>query len=414
MPGVAHIPYLERRPSGFFFRRRIPTWLQEISNPDHGTNICLAMRTDVLSEAKTLARSLTALSDTAFALMSERPMNHLSAQDTKLLTELARFQIAAHEATLGMADPRSEAAANAAVEAKRASQDVLRHALATGNHETMRAPLKEVAERLGVCVAEDTTQWQALAYEALKVMLDVSRERERREAERYDGETILFKSVMASAHQSKPPQESVVSAGTCASTPAQICRVDEGSGASQAEYPAPAPLAGSMNSEQAVQTPISDAPTPRTVYQGPSRQSAAGFGDSAPAHSIAAGGQSGAILERRIQRERPSAQSPHTAIMGSNAKALRSSSHVIARPTFQMNFRKNREKYFGIVKLDQSYFRTTITARRISLSAAQCLETKNLNTIPFDRAKPTDSTVAPALAFRETRSSHHSRPDQAG
>lgn len=87
-------------------------------------------------------------------------------------------------------------------------------------------------------------------------------------AGRYDGETIIFKSVMASAHQSKPsrerPQDSVVSAGTCAAPPAQICRVDAGSGASQAEYPAPAPLARSMNSEQAVQTPMPDAPNPAT------------------------------------------------------------------------------------------------------------------------------------------------------
>ena len=44
----------------------------------------------VLSDAKILARSLTALSDMAFALTLERPVDHLSAQDIILLTELAR------------------------------------------------------------------------------------------------------------------------------------------------------------------------------------------------------------------------------------------------------------------------------------------------------------------------------------
>ena len=83
----------------------------------------------VLSDAKILARSLTALSDMAFALMLERPVDHLIAQDIILLTELARCQIAAHEAARAMADPRTEEAAIFAAQTERATQDMLRRAL---------------------------------------------------------------------------------------------------------------------------------------------------------------------------------------------------------------------------------------------------------------------------------------------
>ena len=43
MARVAHIPYLGKRPSGFFFRRRIPIGLRKSLNPDPGSNICLSI-----------------------------------------------------------------------------------------------------------------------------------------------------------------------------------------------------------------------------------------------------------------------------------------------------------------------------------------------------------------------------------
>lgn len=197
MARVAHIPYLEKRPTGYFFRRRFPTRLKEISNHKHGSAICLSMRTDVLSEAKTLARSLTALSDRAFALMLERPVDHLSAQDVDLLTELARFQIAAHEATRAMAAPRSEEAANFAAASERATQNILKRAIALGDRSLAVAPMRAVAVRLGVTLNETSTEWHALAFEALRVMLDVAQERERREIGTYQHATPVFRSVMA-------------------------------------------------------------------------------------------------------------------------------------------------------------------------------------------------------------------------
>ena len=121
MAGVAHTPHLEKRPSGFFFRRRLPRAFREISNPGQSSAICLSLRTDVLSEATCRVRALTALTDLAVALTTERPVDHLSAEHVTLLTELARCQIAAHEALRASAGPRSEAAANFAAQTERAT-----------------------------------------------------------------------------------------------------------------------------------------------------------------------------------------------------------------------------------------------------------------------------------------------------
>ncbi|MCF7777414.1 hypothetical protein GLP59_07085 [Sulfitobacter sp. M220] len=222
MARVAHIPYLEKRPTGYFFRRRFPTRLKEISNHKHGSAICLSIRTDVLSEAKTLARSLTALSDRAFALMLERPVDHLSAQDVDLLTELARFQIAAHEATRAMAAPRSEEAANFAAASERASQDILKRAIALGDRSQAVAPMRAVAVRLGVTLNETSTEWHALAFEALRVMLDVAQERERREIGTYQHATPVFRSVMARAQNAINPTVSPESLSATSCVPKAV------------------------------------------------------------------------------------------------------------------------------------------------------------------------------------------------
>lgn len=162
--GVAHTPHREKRRSGYAFRRRIPARTVEISNRDQSSALCLSLRADALSEASPFVRALTALTDLGFAMMRERRMAHLGADSLTLLTELARCQIALREKSRAMADPRSEEAANAAAAAERATQAVLR---------------------------------RALAHEALKVLLDVSRERERRETGLYETPTPIFGSVMA-------------------------------------------------------------------------------------------------------------------------------------------------------------------------------------------------------------------------
>jgi len=218
MAGVAHTPHLEKRPSGFFFRRRLPRVFREISNPDQNFSLCLSLRTDVLVEAKILVARLTALTDLAFALTKERPVDHLTPEHVALLSELARFQIAAHAAARACAEPRSEAAANFAAQTERATQDMLRRALALGDRTPVEAPLREMARRMGVTLDESTADWRAMAFEALRVMLDVSREREQREVGTYTEPTPIFRSVIAS--RSASPAASLPVAASRSSVPA--------------------------------------------------------------------------------------------------------------------------------------------------------------------------------------------------
>ncbi|MBO9439017.1 hypothetical protein HKX23_17240 [Sulfitobacter sp. KE29] len=198
MARVAHIPYLEKRPSGYFFRRRLPKSKVGIENPDPRSALCLSLRTDVLSEATSLVRALTAHTDLVVALMTERPVDHLSSEQVTLLTELARFQIAAHEALRASAEPRSEMAANFAAKAEHTIQDMLRRALALGDRTPVIEPLREVARHMGLSLDQASENWRTLAFEALRVMLDVSRERERREVGSYDEPTPIFRLMLAS------------------------------------------------------------------------------------------------------------------------------------------------------------------------------------------------------------------------
>ncbi|WP_238366513.1 hypothetical protein [Mesobacterium pallidum] len=186
MAGVAHTAQLEKRPSGYILRRRLPKAWVEISNPDQSSAICLSLRTDVLSEATCRVRARTALTDLAVALTTERPVDHLSAEHVTLLIEPARCQIAAHEALSAFTEPCSEAPANFAARTEPATQDMLRWALALGDRSPVTDPLHEMAKQFGVTLDETSSDWRALGFEALRLMLDVSREREKREVGTYE------------------------------------------------------------------------------------------------------------------------------------------------------------------------------------------------------------------------------------
>ncbi|MFZ7094400.1 hypothetical protein [Primorskyibacter sp. 2E233] len=124
-------------------------------------------------------------------------MDHLQAQHIEILETLARCQIAAHEKIRASAPPRSEAAAQTVAALEQATQAVLRRALATGNREEARAPLRDVARHLGVTLAEDTDDWNRLAFEAVRLLLDLSAQRERAELGLYDDPSPIFRSARA-------------------------------------------------------------------------------------------------------------------------------------------------------------------------------------------------------------------------
>lgn len=193
------LPHLELRPSGFFWRRRCARIF-------HGTetgwtqsrkiSLCLSLRTHVLRDAKILARRLTEMSDLVFAADAEMTMAIAPEIQAGMLETLARFEIAAFEQARSMAPWRSPEAAALDLRREEALQMTLRQALCLGDREIVRHPLRHIAAQLGIELDETEEDWTALAYEATKVLLDVSHERARRSQGNYEQPSIAFRRVL--------------------------------------------------------------------------------------------------------------------------------------------------------------------------------------------------------------------------
>ena len=145
--------HLERRPTGYYFRRRIPAAACPAADADSGTQkkssaphqtaaVCLSLRTQFLPDAKRLARRLTAASEALFAAQTEQDMP-ISAQTMVAILKVVRDQqISAHESTRARGPERSAEAVNAALSREAAIQDALRDALALGKRDTAAPLLK--------------------------------------------------------------------------------------------------------------------------------------------------------------------------------------------------------------------------------------------------------------------------------
>lgn len=268
-------PHLERRRSGYLWRRRWPRPPRargavtsppensvaepgRFSGPDRF--LCFSLQTHVLRDAKILARRLDALSDEVFAAQAEGRMAIAPQTADRVLTELARFQIAAFERARALADPRSPEAAELEMRREHALQETLRRALYLGDREAARAPLRDVAARLGLDLDEGDPDWKALAHEATRVLLDVAQERARRMQGHYAAPSPAFRRAMAEE------------AGTGSHDPRAT-----------APWPAPAPVAPAP----VAPAPVCDVP-PATFASGISEPKAA-FAAGMPALRSAAG-----------------------------------------------------------------------------------------------------------------------------
>lgn len=94
------------------------------------------------------------------------------------LTELVRFDIAASDYARAIAPERTREDAQMAALRELALQDTLREALLLRNREVARAPVHAAAARLGVNINENEENWMVIAYEATRVLLDLSGDRE--------------------------------------------------------------------------------------------------------------------------------------------------------------------------------------------------------------------------------------------
>ena len=180
-------PYLEKRGENFYFRRRLPFE----SNLPGNKFFTFSLRTDVPSDAREITARLTAMTTLAFDYKEGVPSMD---QETfkALLTEFIRFEIAAFETSRLTTGPRSLAAAEFASKREQAIQDTLRQAIYLREWDHMRTPLECVAERLGVTLPVEPISYATLAHEALRVSIDISRERQRRDRGEYTEQSAIF------------------------------------------------------------------------------------------------------------------------------------------------------------------------------------------------------------------------------
>jgi hypothetical protein len=219
--------HLETRRAGYYWRRRMPRSLQDQApispnlpaakntTPNTTTTppknnlkksfLCFSLRTHVLRDAKILARRLTEMSDLVFAADAEVRMAIAPDIQIRMLESLARFEIEAFERTRSLAAPRSQEAAIHDLRREEALQTTLRQAIYLNDREVAQRPLLHVAAHLGIELNEGDEDWCALAYEATKVLLDISYERARRQQGIYEQPTLFFKRAISSAETASVP-----------------------------------------------------------------------------------------------------------------------------------------------------------------------------------------------------------------
>jgi len=190
-------PHLEYRPSGFHWRRRWPHSLCFKGMPPlREKPMLFPLRTHVLSEAKILAQRITVMSDQIFAVVTEKTMPIPPDTAEHVLTTLIRLRIEASDLAREIAPRRSAEAAWLEAAQYRAEQEVLRRALALRDRDVARAPLRHAMALLGVTVDETETDYQRLAMQALRALLDASVEADRRDQGLFDQPSPVFRSVM--------------------------------------------------------------------------------------------------------------------------------------------------------------------------------------------------------------------------
>ncbi|NKX28481.1 tyrosine-type recombinase/integrase [Rhodobacteraceae bacterium R_SAG6] len=193
MKPSSRLPHLEYRRSGFYWRRRIP---KRGSIYQTKPFFVFSLRTHLPSDARVLSVRLTELTTLAFQFVKGRP-DMDDATLAVMVTELINFEIEAFEQSRAIADPRSLEAARYETSREVALQEVLREAVFLRNWEVARAPLKGVAQRLGLKLPEDPHDWRRLASQATLALLEVSQERQRRDRGEYSKPSLFFRRAMA-------------------------------------------------------------------------------------------------------------------------------------------------------------------------------------------------------------------------
>lgn len=203
-------PHLERRPSGYYFRRRLPhlppsagsTEASAKSPPEAGArknlrappqtgSVCLSLRTHFLRDAKILARRLTAASDVLFAARTEQDMPIAADIMGAILGAVRDREIQAHERSRARAPVRSSREVDIALTREAEIQAALRNCIAHGQRDVALPLINDAATALGLALDAEDPDLPILAHNALRLLVEISQERATREAGGYDGASVL-------------------------------------------------------------------------------------------------------------------------------------------------------------------------------------------------------------------------------
>ena len=156
MPHAAY-PYLERRPTGYYFRRRLPVALSRPSaDPARSKKnapklfVCLSLETHFVREAKNRVCRLTAISDALFAARTATGMPISAKTIVTILRAVRDQEIRRHERARAMAPARTPSDICAAQHREAEIQAALRQAIVLGEREPALNVLKQVAEALHI------------------------------------------------------------------------------------------------------------------------------------------------------------------------------------------------------------------------------------------------------------------------
>ncbi|MDG1340978.1 MAG: tyrosine-type recombinase/integrase [Paracoccaceae bacterium] len=165
--------HLEKRISGYFWRRRVPA---RVANQFKPPFFCFSLKTQVSCEAAELARRLTAISEFCFNVESDLDQTTM----TLILTGYARFEIDAHDRLRALMPPRSRAAAEAALALETASRASLRDAIFLCDRSAAVEPVTSTAAKLGIELDTEDDDYPTLLDKMMRLLLEVSEEKDRR------------------------------------------------------------------------------------------------------------------------------------------------------------------------------------------------------------------------------------------
>lgn len=166
-------PFLEARPTGFYWRRRVPAAIL----PRYQTPFfCFPLKTHVLREAAAVASRITAISDICFRAEIDVSPEVM----TRLLVTYARLEIEASDRLRALTGPRTREAAEAGLALETAIRASLRDAIFLCERDPAFRAIENTARHLGIEISGDDEDLPILVDRMLRLMLELSEERERR------------------------------------------------------------------------------------------------------------------------------------------------------------------------------------------------------------------------------------------